>query len=118
MFNLVVLRTPLHHFAHHGVLSCCNMMLEAAANVDSRDVHGQTPLHYSVWHGHVEVVELLLDAGADAEARDDSGRSVLSMAWDASSKGLLRRAGATSPSMSPSMPQRITDTEKTSSDVA
>lgn len=43
-----------------------DILLNAGAEVDVRNVHGQTPLHYATTAGAEDVKQKLLDSGADA----------------------------------------------------
>ena len=54
------------------------VLLEAGAEVNSRDEHGFTPLHCAAWsNGNVEVTELLLQSGAAVNAPNSIGATPL-----------------------------------------
>jgi ankyrin repeat protein len=44
------------------------MLLDAGADVNVRDRHGESPLQWAVVAGHVDIVHVLVDAGADINA--------------------------------------------------
>ena len=52
-------------------------LLEAGANINTRDGYGKTPLHSAIKTKQVSSVMLLLDSGADVNVRDRSGRKAL-----------------------------------------
>ncbi len=56
------------------------MLLEAKANPNAADLHGQTPLHLAVQALCQELVDLYLTAGADPNAKDSGGRTPLYIA--------------------------------------
>jgi ankyrin repeat protein len=73
--------TPLHIVAEHHASLEANTLLDAGANIESRDGCGRTPLMRAAAseHGHFEV-ELLLKRGADPFAKDNSGHTALDLA--------------------------------------
>ena len=51
-------------------------LVEAGANVHTRDKTGSTPLHLAMTHGwNQEEVAALLEAGADQVAKDQNGQT-------------------------------------------
>jgi ankyrin repeat protein len=66
-------RTPLHSAAR----ACCTrnvqMLLDAKAHVNLRDVRGRTPLHVAAAKDCDPVVHLLLDAKADVDVLTNTG---------------------------------------------
>ncbi len=64
----------LREAAATGTLYRVKALLEAGADVEQADEHGQTPLMVAVTAGHVEVVKMLCEAGANVHAtRGDGG---------------------------------------------
>eukprot|EP00930_Biecheleria_cincta_P031978 TRINITY_DN22187_c0_g2_i1.p1 TRINITY_DN22187_c0_g2~~TRINITY_DN22187_c0_g2_i1.p1 ORF type:complete len:845 (-),score=203.92 TRINITY_DN22187_c0_g2_i1:83-2617(-) len=68
-------RSALHCCIAKGSLDLLEMVIEAKADVDTKDSFGQTPLMMAAKKGDQAVVKALLDAGADAAATDSLGRS-------------------------------------------
>jgi hypothetical protein len=58
-------RTPLLIAAWKGQLAALDMLLEAGADVTSRDLSNRTSLNYACSQGNVPIVEKLLAKGAD-----------------------------------------------------
>lgn len=61
--------TPLHMACFCGQKDIIHLLLEAKANVNALDDHGNTPLCIAIaaGNGRKDIVELLLSAGADIE---------------------------------------------------
>ena len=55
-------------------------LIQAGADLETRDLQGRTPLHHAVAAPRQSVAILLLEAGADPNARDLQGRTALMMA--------------------------------------
>lgn len=51
--------------AYMGYTERVKRLIEAGADVNTRDKHGQTPLYFAVLGGHADVVELLTGSDAD-----------------------------------------------------
>ena len=64
-------RRPLHKACRH--VAVVRLLIQAGADVDSRDGRHRTPLHVAAEIGAAEVVSLLLAKGARREARDADG---------------------------------------------
>jgi hypothetical protein len=60
-------------------LKAADMLLNADAEVDARDIRGNTPLHTAAFLGNLQMVELLISGGADINARNDECYSVLGL---------------------------------------
>jgi ankyrin repeat protein len=56
------------------------ILLDAGADVNSRDPRGQTPLHAAAFWGWNLAVQFLADRGADLEAKDRGGKSPIDSA--------------------------------------
>ncbi|KAI1174743.1 heterokaryon incompatibility protein-domain-containing protein [Nemania sp. FL0916] len=63
--------SPLHHAAQRGYLTIVELLLEAGADVNSRDYQGKTPIALARKNGHVDVVRFLISAGADEPVNAD-----------------------------------------------
>jgi len=72
----------LREAAATGTLYRVKALLEAGANVEQSDEHGQTPLMFAVAAGHVELVRTLCAAGAILHAsREDDGGDLWNCAF-------------------------------------
>jgi ankyrin repeat protein len=54
----------LHFAAGYGETKCCEVLLDAGAEVDALDKNNNTALHYAAGYGREDCVELLLKNGA------------------------------------------------------
>ncbi|WP_294249115.1 ankyrin repeat domain-containing protein [Propionivibrio sp.] len=52
-------------------------LLDAGAEIDSRDALGRTPLHMAAFYGHLKATEVLIGSGADINAKDRVGMTPL-----------------------------------------
>jgi uncharacterized protein len=60
--------TALHFVVNAGHLEATTFLLEAGADLETRDVDGDSPLHWAACTDNVEMIELLLDHGAAINA--------------------------------------------------
>nr|XP_060499023.1 fibronectin type 3 and ankyrin repeat domains protein 1 [Panthera onca] len=73
--------TPLMRVsAVSGNQRVASLLIEAGADVNTKDKDGKTPLMVAVLNNHEELVQLLLDKGADASVKNEFGKGVLEMA--------------------------------------
>src|SRR5258707_5005021 len=76
-------QTPLPWAPENRQKAVVKVLLEKAANVDSRDDFNKTPLSWAAENGHEAVIRILLDRGADFESKNEDGRTPLSWAaWN------------------------------------
>ena len=61
--------TILHEMAHQGKLEIAKILVDNAANVLERDMHGFTALHVAAESNETEIAELLIEKGADVNAK-------------------------------------------------
>ncbi|HTL01497.1 MAG TPA: ankyrin repeat domain-containing protein [Vicinamibacterales bacterium] len=99
--------TPLLMATPHGSAELVKTLLDAGANVTSRDVRGMTPLTLAVTADHADplVIQALIDKGADVNAKDPAGETVLDWARKAGNTpavAMLKRAGAVESPHAPS----------------
>ena len=59
------LEAPLHLAAEAGGLETVELLLQAGAAIDLKDVHGGTPMDRARATGRGEIVKVLLKAGAE-----------------------------------------------------
>lgn len=82
-FNSAATGTSLHvqlfKAAMRGDLAETKRLIEAGAEIESRNTSGHTPLMLAATGGHVDVAAALLDAGADIDALSKRGASALAM---------------------------------------
>lgn len=57
--------TPLYCAALGDYVDGVNILLEAGADINLADSHGNAPVYTAAQKGHTEIVQLLIDAGAD-----------------------------------------------------
>ncbi|KAJ5669013.1 Ankyrin repeat-containing protein [Penicillium macrosclerotiorum] len=58
---------------------CCQVLIDAGANVNAQGLRGNTSLHISASKNLSSVVELLLENGADPSILNDEGKTTLCM---------------------------------------
>lgn len=84
-------RTPLSYAIESGHEPMARLLLEAKAEVDSRDeYYGQTPLSFAAKSGHKAIVRLLVEAKADAGSRDKYGKTPLVYAARSGHEAVVR----------------------------
>ena len=75
-----VFADPINDAARKGDLAGVQQLLNANANIETRDNEENTPLICATQYGHLDVVKLLLERGAQIEAVDEEERTPLMMA--------------------------------------
>ena len=89
--------TPILSAARRGHLAVMQLLVEARAATDARDLAGDSALHLAAMEGHTATVKYLLDVGVDVEAKNGSGQTAVHMAAREGCEGvmeLLLGAGA------------------------
>jgi hypothetical protein len=81
--------TALGEAARWGHIELVRELLQAGADVNSRDNAGSTPLMLAASGGNVEAMRLLLEAGADVNAQDDR-KGMTPLMWLAAAMHPLR----------------------------
>ncbi len=72
-------QTPLAWAAMRGEPTIVAAILDANADIDSRDVFGNTPLHHAAGFGRDAAARVLMERGADTEATNAVGRMPAAM---------------------------------------
>lgn len=62
--------TPLHVATEHNLVEVARRLLQAGADVHTRDGNGWTPFLNAALRGSVEMIRLLIDSGSDVKAVD------------------------------------------------
>lgn len=70
--------TPLLAAAGYGYMTVVTLLLNAKANIETRDIYGHTPLLCAIHHGHIDVVSTLIERKADINVVNNSNRGI----WD------------------------------------
>jgi hypothetical protein len=70
-------RTPLMVSCLTGKLDTMLTIIDAGADVESRDFSGKTVIFYAIAKRNIEAVKVLISKGADVEAIDNFGRTPL-----------------------------------------
>jgi ankyrin repeat protein len=68
---------PIYMCARLKTSECLEMIIEAGADINSKDHYGSTALHGAVKKKRLENVKILLKRGADINAVDNEGETVL-----------------------------------------
>jgi ankyrin repeat protein len=70
-------RTPLHLAIYSNFSEIVRMLIDAGANLNVQDKHGDTPLHVAIMKNNPIIVQMLIDAGADLNMQDIWNRTPL-----------------------------------------
>ena len=74
--------TPLGYAVESGNMEIVQLLVEAKADVNAKDVAEETPLHYAAQAGKIKLVQFLIEAGADVNAKAERGRTLLHFVLD------------------------------------
>ena len=69
--------TPLMTAAHHGNVSCVEMLIKAGAQVKKVNKNGCTALKIAAAYGHTPCVEVLVNTGSEVNKADGQGFTTL-----------------------------------------
>lgn len=67
--------TPLHVAAAYGIYDTAKELVEAGANINTRNSLDQTPLHEVCYRGYTEIAHLLIDASKNLNVECPSGNA-------------------------------------------
>lgn len=82
---------PLHLALTSGKRACVEVLLEAGANVLSREKTGATTIHAAALAGMLDMVDLFVERGVSISATSDRGWTALMAATLAGSEPIVRR---------------------------
>jgi len=66
---------PLHTALSNNDSGISKMLIEAGAEVNTKQLGGLTPLHFAAQHGNIDLIIVLLEQGADITAVSDTGET-------------------------------------------
>lgn len=83
--------TPLIQATKLGHKECCEILLQAGANIDIKDqtYFDKTSLHIATELNHSDIVEMLMKYDADSQAQDSQGNTILHLSCTQSSPRCL-----------------------------
>jgi uncharacterized protein len=85
---------PIHTAVFIRKVRLAEVLLEAGADVNSRESGGSTPLHAAAENGDIEMARLLLARGADPRLADDQGRTPVDIARQSGNTAFVDLIGA------------------------
>jgi uncharacterized protein len=83
--------TALMGIAFKGYAAIAKRLIEAGADVNTRNFAGQTALMTAAMFNRIEIIDLLLAAGADPTLSDASGNTVVTLAGSQGNQALVDR---------------------------
>ncbi len=78
--DTVLLNTPMHAAAEIGDDGCIELLYQAGANLNIRNIEGRTPLHNAVLKRHPYAVATLISYGAHTTIRDKYAKTAIDYA--------------------------------------
>jgi ankyrin repeat protein len=87
--------TPLHRAAAFGSETCIQLLLDAGAKIDAKDMNGDSPLSWASWHLRPDAILRRLCYGAFSIHRDRHSTSDHGMGWSAMDSHLLGKPHVT-----------------------
>lgn len=82
--------TALHTAARWGQYNMVHTLIEAGADVDSVNIHGQTPLHFAIAFQHNKLSEYLIKVGADPLAKMNNNIDALQLASKVNDEEIMK----------------------------
>ncbi|KAF3284331.1 hypothetical protein TWF970_011549 [Orbilia oligospora] len=83
-------RTPLSWAVEKGHEAVARLLINAGAEIETKNSEGLTPLLQAAWNGHEAVVRLLIEAGAKTETKDNGNLTPLSWAVEKGHEAVAR----------------------------
>ena len=74
--------TPLHYAAGAGNTEVCEILVDAGALVNKKDLEGCTPLHYAAAGNFYDTINALVRLGADALMKNYDDKTPADLATD------------------------------------
>jgi ankyrin repeat protein len=87
--------TPLHRAAAFGSATCIQLLLDAGAKIDAKDMNGDSPLSWASWHLRPDDILRKLCYGAFSIHPDRCSASDHGMGWSAMDSHLLGKPHTT-----------------------
>ncbi len=81
--------TMLGLAAYYGRVDIMELLIDAGADIEARNMRGETPLFHSIAGGHTEAVKFLLERDADIYATDNDRRTALFEATERNNHEIL-----------------------------
>lgn len=69
--------TPLHVAVMYRNIEIANLLIEAKADVNIKEIDGQTPLHFACRLGRKDIIDMLIKAKANLNSKDTRGMTPL-----------------------------------------
>ncbi len=79
--SMIYERQPIDELLTRWDETIVQLLLDAGANVNTRNNQGWTPLHRAMIYATPRMVEMLLEAGADPNAPRPDGQSIMRSFW-------------------------------------
>ena len=81
---------PIVFATYRGRLEIVKILIEAGAQINLTDSHGDTALHEAVFRKHMDIVKLLLENGADINIHGGEGKTALLYAVEHNDPDLVK----------------------------
>jgi Ankyrin repeats (3 copies)/Ankyrin repeat len=72
--------TALHYAVEFGKLDIVKALINAGADLNTRNIYGRTALHLAACGIKLDIVKALINAGADLNAKEEDGWTALHLA--------------------------------------
>ncbi len=82
-------RQALHYAVLRHQMACAQMLMNAGADVNSRDTFGNSPIHYASEDANVTLISLLISSGAIIDSADITNKTPLMKAVRSCASGKI-----------------------------